>query len=192
MKATIKRSLVLAFMFGTLISYANENITTNVNAKKVRIEFKAVKKGANFTIKNKSGFTIYSKEVQLSGDFAKIYDLSALDNGVYNAELIKEFEVITKTFSIKEGLVTFTAENKRAIYKPTIKTKNNTVLISKKSSGNEIVKISLYYKNELIYLNTFKGEENLNKVFRLLENKKGAYKVVINGNNKYYTKEFTL
>lgn len=189
MKTTIKKSLVIAFMLGTLIGYANVNSTTSIDAKKVKIEFRAVKKGENLTIKSKNGIEIYNKEIQVSGNYSKYYDLSALKNGMYITELNTATKIIIKPFIVENSLVTFLTDKEEIFYKPEIKAENNSIYISKKNSSKEPVSIVLYYKNELIYSNTFIDTERFNKVFRLLKTEKGKYTAIVFSKNKSFKKE---
>ncbi|MDG2150982.1 MAG: hypothetical protein P8K12_02005, partial [Polaribacter sp.] len=86
---TIHKILLVALMFGTLIGYAKE-----INFKKViKIEFKNVKKGHELRIKNENGETFYSKEIQISGNYSQLFNFSSLENGLYTAELHKDFEI---------------------------------------------------------------------------------------------------
>ena len=88
----------------------------------------------------------------------------------------------------------FSYANKSNIYSntPVVTVKKSSIFISKKNIKNKEIKILLYYNEELIYSNTFKGKENLNKVFRLLETEKGKYKVIMHSNNETFTKEIEI
>ena len=44
----MKKIILVALMFGTLISYANENINTEDAKKTVKVEFNNVKKRSDF------------------------------------------------------------------------------------------------------------------------------------------------
>ena len=195
MKATIKRSLLVALMFGTLISYANENTTPTTNtvdAKRVKVEYKTVKKGHSLTIKTENGLIIYNQIVERPGTYSKVFDLTNLEDGLYTTELDKDFEIHIKKIKVQNGFVTFLKKENKVIFKPVIRTQGDLLLISKIAFNKEPLKIVLYYDNDIILSETLEGKELLNRVYKLSKSERGAYKVIINTDNRTYTKDFTL
>ena len=194
MKTTLKRYLIVALMFGTLINYATEkNNTSNIaDGKKVKVEFTAVKKGQVLSIKDANGSIVYKDIIENSGNYSKIFDITILKNGRYTTELEKNFEIIIKPFFVENGLVTFLTQNTKTIFKPIIRTAENLVFISKMSFDNAPIKITLYYEGAIIYSETIKEEKELERVFRLLKTKKGAYRVAINSKKRGYSKNFKI
>ena len=193
MKTIFKKYLVVTFMMlVTSINYANENTAVKiVDGKKVRIEFETVKKGHTLSIKDKNGTVIYSQEIENSGTYSKVLDLSKLEKGNYTTELEKDFEIIIKPFTVLDGQVSFDEE--KTIFKPVIRAENNLVLISKLAFDNQPLKIAIYYNDEVIFSETVKDEKNLLKrVYKLSKEEKGDYKVVINSNNRSYIKDFNI
>ncbi|MGJ8743500.1 hypothetical protein [Polaribacter sp.] len=192
MKNTSKKILVVVFMLGTLINYASEHKTSLDDAKKIRVEFNFVKKGQNLTIKNYDGTTIYNQEISNSGKYSRVFNLAALENGTYTAELNKTFEVIVKPFIVKEGSISFLENEEYTIYKPLIRFEKNRLFISKMNTSKEPIVVTLYYNNEVIFSEKFKDEVLFEKVLRMKKNKKGTYRAVINSNNNSYVKEFII
>ncbi|WP_341220444.1 DUF3244 domain-containing protein [Polaribacter atrinae] len=194
MKTIIKTILVVTLMFGTLISYANDNTKSNnsVAVKKVKVEFKDVKKGNTLTIKNENGITIYKQVLQTSGNYTKNFDLTNLENGSYTTELEKDFEIIVKKLEVKDGFVTFYKNENEIIFKPVIRTEGNLILISKIEFDNQPLNVTLYYNNNIIFSDKVEGEKVLNRVYKLSETEEGAYKVVISADHRTYTKDFTI
>ncbi|MDX6745696.1 DUF3244 domain-containing protein [Polaribacter sp. PL03] len=194
MKTTIKKYLAVAIiMFVTFTNYANEKNTTIkvIEGKKVRIEFGAVKKGHTLSIKDKNGTVIYSQEIKNSGTYSKILDLSKLEKGNYTTELEKDFEIVIKPFTVLDGQVSFNTE--KTIFKPVIRTEDNIVYISRISFDKAALNVSIYYNDELIFSETAKDEKTLlNRVYKLSKEEIGNYKVVVNSNNKYYSKSFKI
>ena len=193
MKTTIKKYLVvIVMMLVTSINYANKNTAVKiVDGKKVRIEFETVKKGHTLSIKDKNGTVIYSQEIENSGTYSKVLDLSKLEKGNYTTELEKDFEIIIKPFTVLDGQVSFDEE--KTIFKPVIRTENNLVLISKLAFDNQPLKIAIYYNDEVIFSETVTDEKNLLKrVYKLSKEEKGDYKVIINSNNRSYIKDFNI
>jgi hypothetical protein len=193
MKTTIKKYLVVVMMLGTLINYANEskNSINTVDGKKVKLEFKTVKKGHMLSIKDENGVVMYSQEIKRSGTFSQIFDLSKLKKGNYTTELEKDFEIIVKYFSVLNGQISF--KDEKIIFKPVIRIKDNLILISKMNFERESLKIVLYYNDEIILSEkTTDSGDILNRVYRVSKKIKGDYKVVINYNNRTYKKHFNI
>ncbi|MFQ3297780.1 MAG: hypothetical protein ACI9H1_000127 [Polaribacter sp.] len=193
MKTIIKKYLVAVTFLLSLVSYATEkNISTTIDGKKVKVEFTAVRKGQVLSIKNANNIVMYSDVIEMAGNYARTFDLTNLENGKYTAELEKDFETIIKPFLVANGLVTFTPEENKTIFKPVIRTQDNLLLISKISLKNQPIKITLYYMDAVIYTETSKDTKVLNRALRLLKNKKGTYTVAINADNKNYRKNFKI
>ena len=193
MKTIIKKYLVAVTFLLSLISYATEkNISSTIEGRKVKVEFTAVKKGQVLSIKNANSIVMYSDIIEMAGNYARTFDLTGLENGKYTTELEKDFETIIKPFLIKNRLVTFLPEENKTIFKPVIRTQDNLLLISKISLEDQPVKITLYYKGDVIYTETSKDTKVLNRALRLLKNKKGNYTVAISADNKNYSKSFKI
>ena len=193
MKTIFKKYFIVVLMFGTFINYATEkNISTTIDGKNVKVEFTAVRKGQVLSIKNANNIVMYSDVIEMAGNYARTFDLTNLENGKYTAELEKDFETIIKPFLVANGLVTFTPEENKTIFKPVIRIQDNLLLISKISLEDQPVKITLYYKDAVIYTETSKDTKVLNRALRLLKNKKGTYTVAINADNKNYRKNFKI
>ena len=193
MKTIIKKYLVAVTFLLSLVSYATEkNISTTIDGKKVKVEFTAVRKGQVLSIKNANNIVMYSDVIEMAGNYTRTFDLTNLENGKYTAELEKDFETIIKPFLVANGLVTFTPEENKTIFKPVIRTQDNLLLISKISLKNQPIKITLYYMDAVIYTETSKDTKVLNRALRLLKNKKGTYTVAINADNKNYRKNFKI
>jgi hypothetical protein len=193
MKTTIKKYLVLVMMLGTFISYANEsnNSFDIIDGKRVKVEFKTVKKGHMLSIKDENGVVMYSQEMKRSGTYSQVFDLSKLEKGNYTTELEKDFEIIIKYFSVLGGQISF--KDEKTIFKPVIRIKENLILISKMNFEKESLKITLYYDDEIILSEKVKGADDiLNRVYRVSEKIKGNYKVVVNSNNRSYMQDFNI
>ena len=191
---TIKKITLVVFMLGALISYANEDKKpTNNKAKKtVKVEFHNVKKGHVLSIKDEQGSALYNNEIKNSGNYSKTFDFTALEDGIYSAELNKDFEIIIKKFYIKNGFVTFFNNKNEKEYKPVIRTKDNLLYISKRAFSQESLKVTIYYKGNAIFSETLKDKEYLKRIYKLSKNEIGNYKVIINTQDRHFVKDFTL
>lgn len=194
MKTTIRKNLLVVFMLGTLISYANKNVTSinTKDAKKMKVEFMHVKKGHTLTIKDEYGTTIFSQKIKNAGNYSKVFDFSKLENGKFTLELNKDFEIVEKPFIIESESVTFLTAVEKTIFKPVIRNKENLILISKIAFDKEPVKVILYYNDEAIYSETLEGKDVLERTYRLSENNKGDYKIVVQNVGRRYIKNFSM
>jgi hypothetical protein len=190
---TIKRITLVALMLGTLIGYANEDkkSTDNKAKRTVKVEFNNVKKGQTLSIKNEQGASVYNNKIKNSGNYSRLFDISALEDGIYSAELNKAFEIHIKEFYVKNGLVTFLNNENEKVFKPVIRSKDNLVYVSKLAFDHESLKVVIYYNDEVILSETVEGKE-LQRAYKLSENKIGSYKIIVNSNNRTFVKDFTL
>ena len=164
---TIHKIILVALMFGTLMGYAGEitNFTKFRFKKVIKIEFKNVKKGHDLTIKNEIGETIYSKKIQTSGNYSQLFNFSSLENGLYTAELHKDFEIDIYKFKVKNGLVSYFQKNDMKVFKPVIRTEKNLLYVSKLAFNKESLDILIYYKDKVVMNETIKGDGILNRIY---------------------------
>jgi len=193
MKTLFKKILVLAVMFGTLTSYANLKLNEAIFYPK-ELRFDNVKKGHHFSIKNNSGKIIYTEIVSETGDYTTSYNLASLKNGLYTVELNKDFEINIKTFAIISGIATFIENTNNTIYKPSFRTQDNKLFISKLNINEKgPLSIKVYFDNELIYSESIDYAIILNRIYALNEDVSGNYKVVLNTTTgRTYKRSFKL
>lgn len=188
----MKRILLAVFMLGTLISHAKDNNTSSIklDVKRVKVEFKTVKKGQTLSIKDDRDIVIYSQKIKATGTFSQVFDLSNLEEGNYTTELEKDYEILVQSFQVVHKQISF--KSKKIIFKPIIRNKEDLILISKNNFENKPLRVVLYYKDNVIFSETVTGKEILKRVYKLSKSKKGNYKVVINTDNRMYIKDFTI
>jgi hypothetical protein len=193
MRTTIKKTMVLVLIFVTFISSAIENSKSNklVSVKRVKVEFRNVKKGQTFIIRNENKNIVHKQKIVKLGTFSKVFDLTNLKDGIYTSEVEKDFEISIKKFSVSNGYVTFIKEESKKIFKPLIRLKGDLLLISK-LSFKEPLNIVLYYEENTIVDEQFEGKDIINRIYKLSKAKKGAYRVVVNSDNRLFTKNFTI
>ena len=184
----MKKIILVALMLGTLIGYATED----KNTIDVKVEFLNVKKGQTLNIKNNKGAVVYNTDIKNSGDFSKSFDFSTLKDGIYSAELDKDFEIVIKQFYVKNGLVTFLNNQDNIVFKPVVRNEKNILYISKLAFKKEPVKVTIYYKNEAILSEKTEGDQLLKRVYKLSENRIGNYKVIISTDDRTYVNNFTI
>jgi hypothetical protein len=194
MKTIQTKVLVVVIMLGSFINYANNDMDFNktLNAKKVKVAFKNVKKGHQLTLKNEKGVKLHSEIVSRTGLLTKTFDLSSLNDGIYTIELNKDYEIIVKTIEVKNNKVIFNKDSKKVILKPVIRSKENILMISKTNFHKKSMKIALYFEDEIIYSETLESEKIFNRVYKLDKEIKGEYSVVLYINNRSYFHNFKL
>ena len=121
-----------------------------------------------------------------------MFNFSSLENGLYTAELHKDFEINIYKFKVKNGLVSYFEKNDVNIFKPVIRSEKNLLYISKLAFNKENLDILIYYKDKVVMNETIKGDGILNRIYKLSESQKGDYKIIINSENRIFKKEFTL
>ncbi|RCS26277.1 hypothetical protein DUT90_10930 [Polaribacter sp. WD7] len=193
MRTTVKTILLVTLMFGTLISYATE-ITKpiKIGGKRVKVQFNAVKKGQALTIKDVNGVIIYKQDIQESGVYSKIFDLSLLKDGYYTTELEKDFEIIIQKIKVEKNTVTLFKQETTKVFKPVVRNEGNMLLVSKIAFKKQPVKVMLYYNNDMIFSETLEGKKLIERVYKLSKSEKGNYKLVLGTDGRMYTKEFTI
>ena len=108
-------------------------------------------------------------------------------------ELEKDFEIVLKKLEVKNGSVKFLENENTKVFKPVIRKEDDLVLISKIAFNNQPVKVTLYYENDIVLSETLNGKDDLIKrVYKLSKSYRGDYKVIINTDNRSYTKNFDI
>lgn len=192
MKKVIKNSILLGVMFTTMLSNATEipSFIVKENLKKTVLTIYNVKKGNQLLIKDTNGIVIYREFILETGSYSKGFDLTTLPNGNYFFELEKDMEIKTIPFSVSANEVSFDKDNEISIFKPVVRSKENLVYISKLALSEESLSVKIYYENtdfeELIHSEVIKNTQVIEKVYKLLPNANGRYKIVMNTNGREY------
>lgn len=192
MKTIIKKSAIVALMLGTLNSYATGTTLVEKNVTEGKVELVNVRKGQHLYIKNSEGKILYKTRIEKNGDFTQNFDFTSFKNGYYTLEVNKDFQIEVTPFTIISGKATFYKKEEKVIFKPVIRTEAEKVMISKLDFDSNPLKIAIYYQGEVIYKDTVKGEDVLERIYKLEKDKKGAYKVILKTNDRTYTNEFSL
>jgi hypothetical protein len=193
MKTTIKNSLVVMAMLGAITGYANFKPTDVLNETIIKLD--NVKEGQRLLIKSKTGTILYRESIRKTGLYKKEFDLTALPNGDYFFELDKDLEITIIPFNVKDAQVIFKKEEEKSIFKPVIRTEDNILFVGKLSLNKEPMKIEIFYDSgdyELIHTEEVSGTQNIEKVFNLLKNIKGKYKVVCTTEGREFINYFKV
>ena len=185
MKTLVRNILLVAVMFGTYTSYANETleVITTINT---------IKKGNHISVSDSSGDVVYSSRINYDGNIANLFDFTQLEDGIYTIEVNKDFIIEVNSIQVKDGVVVFLKDLKEKIFKPVFRVENSKVIISKLGFDSNKMIVELYYENELIYTDTVKGKEILNGVYKLDETLHGDYSAIIRSNDRVYVENFRI
>ena len=123
-----------------------------------------------------------------------------LSNGSYTYEVIGDTNVEITSFVVEETTILFDAKGAKTIFMPTLRVKDDLVLVSQLSLLKEPLKIKMYYSSEednskifdLIHTDKIGEEMILDRVYSLDKNKTGDYKIKFISNGKVFTETFTL
>ncbi|WP_308991870.1 hypothetical protein QLS71_006350 [Mariniflexile litorale] len=186
-----KKGILMVTMFATLLSSANESSFNTIkdDAKKTALTLTDVKAGNQLSIKDANGIVLYTELIQKSGIYAKGFDLTSLPNGAYVFELDKEVEIKTIPFIINQNNIVVYKSKQTTNFKPHLTQKGNLLFVSKLSPNLEAVRISVYSNNnseyELLHSEKITDVQIAERVYKL---EKGNYKIIINSDNKEFTK----
>lgn len=185
MKTLFKNILVLAVMLGTYTSYANATL-------EVSPTFNNVNEGDLISVSDASGEVIYSGRINFKGNLQNLYDFSQLNDGIYSVEVDKDFEIVLNSVEVKNNVATFIESSNSKIFKPVFRTEDSRVIISKLAIDTNEMDVELYFENNLIHTETVKGEDILNRIYRLDKSLKGDYTAIIRANDRVYVESFKL
>ncbi|QDO93070.1 hypothetical protein FNB79_03460 [Formosa sediminum] len=187
--------LVAATTFAS--SFAN-NLSSNFDGRKdmeITLTLDNVEAGQQLYIKDVNGFILYNKTFKTSGSVNNTFDFSTLPNGTYFFEHEKSYQVKIIPFNVIEGEVRF-APNEKIIYKPVVKVKSNTVLLSKLQLDKQDVTVSLLFEddNNFRVINTekFTNTANIQRAYSLSKKAPGNYKIVVKSNGREFVEYFSI
>lgn len=199
MKQIMKISLILLVMLTSTYSFSNNTLSGEDNTKVTYVTFENVKIGSILTLKNQSGFIMYSETVKSSGKFSKQFDFTLLPAGDYSFEMESGFEVKIKVLTVSKSNVYFHPEGQSSFFKPLVKLKSNKLLISQLALNKEPLEVKLYYTKKgddevMLYTEEFIGNEQLiiEKILSLSNNYKGDYRIVMSTNDHVYIENLKL
>ena len=95
-------------------------------------------------------------------------------------------------FTVVAGKTTFYNKEEKTIFKPVVRTSENKLLVSKLEFEAEPLQVTIYYEGRVIFKDTVKGGNVLQRVYKLRKDIKGDYKVIMKANDRIFTNEFSL
>lgn len=190
-------------MLGTLFNYASDVVSEDIiGTKKVKVVFENVEKGQLLTVKDYRGHVLHEEYISVKGYLIKVFDFSHLKEGYYKIEVDKKSEILIKPFQLKLNKVTFKEEIKKEVkktakkkfFKPVVKiNEENVIMVSRINFDKKPIRVSIYYKGDVILHEKVRSEEAVNsKTYKLNEKQKGDYKVVVQNNGESFVSKFSI
>jgi hypothetical protein len=185
-----KKGILIVAMMSSIVGFTDEaKLLITKKSKNTALVLNNVKQGHLISIKDKDGIILYKEAVQVNGLYKKGFDLASLPNGNYFFEIDKDLEINTIPFKVEANKVLFSKKEESTFYKPYINLKDDVVYVTKLSLKDEAIKVHIYLEQgnnfELVHTERANNVMTFEKAFKL---EKGNYKIVINSNNKEYTK----
>ena len=165
---TLKKMLVLVIMLTIAAGYANDSGMNVPTKTTITLEFSNVKKGHQYIIKDSRGSVIYSESIKRNGSFSKEFNFTSL-------EISKDFEIIIKPFKIQSQKVIVLKDKETKLFKPVIRLKDNTLIISQMTLESKPLQVELVYDDEVIHSDELHGGQILKAKYGLSNNEKGTY-----------------
>lgn len=184
----------LAFILNANVGYADTEIT-----KRAKIVFEHVEAGQTLTLVSDLGQVLFKEKISESGKYVKFLDLSPLPNGSYRIELDKTTELTIIPVIVDNNTTEINYDAAYVYNKPVINVINNTVYVSKISSQQEPVTVKFYYDSaysqsgEKLIFNESIGEEyKIERAYKLSENEKGNYRVVVSSGDRTFSENIKI
>lgn len=167
---------ILTVVFAAILSVANLNASSIdiVKGKVIKIEL-ANEGTVEVILMDSEGETLYN-EIYEGKKFVKEFDFSALPNGKYYLAIESQVKKESHYLSIEETKVV--EENIEVFYKPSVRIKNDLIIVSKFKLDNHEVKVTILDNNgQFVYTQKVKdNEEGLSLNLSALP--KGAYEII--------------
>jgi len=193
MKAILKSTVVIAFMFATVVSMAKEKKSYSlVTVKDENLIFRLENISEETTIKllDSDSNVIYSEKLVGQSDYAKNFDFKNLESGVY---FLKAENILTSTeyiINIKNDDVTIVDE--KVINKPFFNRTEGKLYVTLLNESLENVDVIVYnVDGDLVFEETSK-ELKIQKIFNFEKAYGDKFTVLVKDNNSSYYNEFVI
>lgn len=186
----IKKSIATLVMLATITGFAHTLEPLTKNNKTTVFTINHVKSGNLLSIKDHNGIILYSELIEANGIYQKGFGLTQLPNGNYFFEIEKDLEIDTIPFTVELNKVIFNKKDEAVFFKPLAKHHKDKVYITKLAPNYEPLDINVYGNvngyYELLYSEKIENSQIIERVLKLKKNIQ--YKIVLNSDNKGYTK----
>lgn len=189
-KSISKVTMLFAFVAFANTLMASGNLKVNILPLTSETAVVAISNelASNFkiNIENENGETVYYKEITDGNrDFRKVFDFSNLENGDYKLSVSVGGSTTEREFHIENKNIAVGKE--KSIIEPYFAYKNGVLKISYLNFQEENLNLYFYNRKDLVYTKEIGNHFNVTEGFNLAKLEKGAYSVVLSGENKSYT-----
>lgn len=140
------------------------------------------------SIKDQKGYTLYAKSIKSKSKFAKVFNLSKLENGVYDLVLEDSKAIQTIPVVVEADELSIDNTERSISYKPYISHKNEILDLMVFSPEKGQYEITIFDgDNSIVYNESINNEMKIEKRFNLSGLKPGNYNVLVSGVNGQYT-----
>ncbi len=199
MKNVMKLVVMTVAVLSTAVNYASISDLNAQNQFSIQ-EGKIITENPKLVIRNIKGVAIFEGTVFNSSSMAELVSDMELDNGSYTYEVVGDTNVEITSFVVDQTTILFDTKGAKTIFMPTLRVKDDLVLVSQLSLLKEPLKIKMYYSAEeddlkifdLIHTEKIGEEMILERAYSLDKSKTGDYKIKFISNGKVFTETFTL
>ncbi len=189
MKKFLKSTAVLALMFVTMTSMANNpkiSLTSGNDAKSLVFEMDARSNASKIKLMDDNAKTIYSENI-LDTNYAKKFNLKDLAAGTYYFTVENVVSSVVFTLNVNSSEVKI-ANKKENSPKPIFRKTGDKVSVNLFNADQQKVDIEIVdSRNRIVYRESSKGELIISKAFNFEKALKGNYTIkVSDGEETYY------
>ena len=195
MKSISKVTMLFAFVAFANTLMASGNLKVNILPLTSETAVVAISNeiAANFhiSIENQNGEVVYSKEIATGNkDFRKVFDFSNLEKGNYKLSASIEGSTTERSFRIENSTIAVGKE--KNLVDPYFSFKNGVLKVSYLNFPEENLSLHLYNRKDLVYTKKIGNQFNVTEGLNLSKLEKGAYSVILSGENQSYTYNITI
>jgi hypothetical protein len=182
--------LLIAFFTGVIFAFGSGKPALNIvpiNADRVLVAMEnGVPTPMEVRVTDTNGRLVFYKSVRRPNkDYKKIYDLSALEDGLYSLTISTDNVRTQRTIELKDNNVV--VGELRHAYDPSFIFDNNTLKFSYLNFDQENYNFILYRQGTEVFRTSLGNDFAMTKGFDLSKLDRGYYEAVIaSANNEYY------
>jgi hypothetical protein len=181
---------IITIFFGAATAFASGKNAMNIiplTADRVLVAMEQEKPApVEVRVTDEDGRLVFYKSVRRSnGDYRKIYDLSALENGRYDVVFSIDNAQTKRTIELKDDKVV--VGELRYSYDPTFIFDNDNLKFSYLNFDKEDFMLKLYLNGQMVYESKVGNDFALTRGFNLSRLGNGSYDVVLaSGSKEFY------
>lgn len=194
MKTTLKFSVMLTLVLGTMVTKANEiklNLVTLDSEKSLVFNLGKVTKDTDVQLLDSYNNIIYDHEVAKNTSLKQKFNFSQLEEGTYTLNVTDDIKVVSYMISIDNQSVAIL--DKKEMIKPAFRVKDNRVFINLMNIAKEEVQILVFDEfNRVLHSEIINGQIIVEKAINFTKAYKGTYNVVVKNKNGSHQKFITI